>query len=163
MKHLYWDMHGLIFETSIWLLAGSTRLHVGGISAVEPKQDQLNPPERSTKIADTATHEELHLNISSPIRRMKNIGWFSIRNRKEIITLIITKIEDNDQRSLLWNIDLCWVRFVARTKCDSTIVNEAVPTQKSQNRPVAPFHNTPVGVMLERRRPGAPGTNPEQH
>ena len=22
---LYWDMHGLIFETSIWLLAGSTR------------------------------------------------------------------------------------------------------------------------------------------
>ena len=24
-KDLYWDMHGLIFETSIWLLAGSTR------------------------------------------------------------------------------------------------------------------------------------------
>ena len=24
-KNLYWDMHGLIFETSIWLLAGSTR------------------------------------------------------------------------------------------------------------------------------------------
>ena len=24
-KRLYWDMHGLIFETSIWLLAGSTR------------------------------------------------------------------------------------------------------------------------------------------
>ena len=24
-KSLYWDMHGLIFETSIWLLAGSTR------------------------------------------------------------------------------------------------------------------------------------------
>ena len=24
-KGLYWDMHGLIFETSIWLLAGSTR------------------------------------------------------------------------------------------------------------------------------------------
>ena len=23
--HLYLDMHGLIFETSIWLLAGSTR------------------------------------------------------------------------------------------------------------------------------------------
>ena len=27
-KSLYWDMHGLIFETSIWLLAGSTRLLV---------------------------------------------------------------------------------------------------------------------------------------
>ena len=25
-KSWYWDMHGLIFETSIWLLAGSTRL-----------------------------------------------------------------------------------------------------------------------------------------
>ena len=25
-KSLHWDMHGLIFETSIWLLAGSTRL-----------------------------------------------------------------------------------------------------------------------------------------
>ena len=25
-KNLHWDMHGLIFETSIWLLAGSTRL-----------------------------------------------------------------------------------------------------------------------------------------
>ena len=25
-RNLYWDMHGLIFETSIWLLAGSTRL-----------------------------------------------------------------------------------------------------------------------------------------
>ena len=25
-RSLYWDMHGLIFETSIWLLAGSTRL-----------------------------------------------------------------------------------------------------------------------------------------
>ena len=25
-ESLYWDMHGLIFETSIWLLAGSTRL-----------------------------------------------------------------------------------------------------------------------------------------
>ena len=24
--NLYWDMHGLIFETSIWLLAGSTRV-----------------------------------------------------------------------------------------------------------------------------------------
>ena len=24
-ESLYWDMHGLIFETSIWLLAGSTR------------------------------------------------------------------------------------------------------------------------------------------
>ena len=24
-RSLYWDMHGLIFETSIWLLAGSTR------------------------------------------------------------------------------------------------------------------------------------------
>ena len=24
-KNLYWDMHGLIFEASIWLLAGSTR------------------------------------------------------------------------------------------------------------------------------------------
>ena len=24
-ERLYWDMHGLIFETSIWLLAGSTR------------------------------------------------------------------------------------------------------------------------------------------
>ena len=24
-EDLYWDMHGLIFETSIWLLAGSTR------------------------------------------------------------------------------------------------------------------------------------------
>ena len=28
VKSLYWDMHGLIFETSIWLLAGSTRLHL---------------------------------------------------------------------------------------------------------------------------------------
>ena len=26
-KDLYWDMHGLIFETSIWLLAGSTRFY----------------------------------------------------------------------------------------------------------------------------------------
>jgi len=25
IKCLYLDMHGLIFETSIWLLAGSTR------------------------------------------------------------------------------------------------------------------------------------------
>ena len=25
-KDLYLDLHGLIFETSIWLLAGSTRL-----------------------------------------------------------------------------------------------------------------------------------------
>ena len=25
IKRLYLDMHGLIFETSIWLLAGSTR------------------------------------------------------------------------------------------------------------------------------------------
>ena len=24
-RSLYWDMHGLIFETTIWLLAGSTR------------------------------------------------------------------------------------------------------------------------------------------
>ena len=26
-EDLYWDMHGLIFETSIWLLAGSTRFY----------------------------------------------------------------------------------------------------------------------------------------
>ena len=31
-KYLCWDMHGLIFETSIWLLAGSTRLHDGANS-----------------------------------------------------------------------------------------------------------------------------------
>ena len=30
-RSLYWDMHGLIFETSIWLLAGSTRLLLGQI------------------------------------------------------------------------------------------------------------------------------------
>ena len=35
-SRLYLDMHGLIFETSIWLLAGSTRLHDGGtIDVVE--------------------------------------------------------------------------------------------------------------------------------
>ena len=27
-KSLYWDMHGLVFKTSIWLLAGSTRLQL---------------------------------------------------------------------------------------------------------------------------------------
>ena len=127
-------------------------------------ENQPYPHERSTKKVNTATHLELHLNIffANP-QSDEMLNEFPIQKRKEITTWHTIKIEDNDQRSLLWNIDLCWVRFVARTKCDSTIVNEAVPTQKSQNRPVAPFHNTPVGVMLERRRPGAPGTNPEQH
>ena len=36
-------------------------------------EDQLNPPERSTKFANIATHEELHLNISSPIRKIKKL------------------------------------------------------------------------------------------
>ena len=27
-RSLYWDMHGLVFKTSIWLLAGSTRLQL---------------------------------------------------------------------------------------------------------------------------------------
>ena len=42
-RSLYWDMHGLIFETSIWLLAGSTRLHGGGIIRPAPKSSPTIP------------------------------------------------------------------------------------------------------------------------
>ena len=38
-RSLYWDMHGLIFETSIWLLAGSTRfLQLQQASPREPQR-----------------------------------------------------------------------------------------------------------------------------
>ena len=35
-RSLYWDMHGLIFETSIWLLAGSTRLELCQLTHTVP-------------------------------------------------------------------------------------------------------------------------------
>ena len=35
---LYWDMHGLIFETSIWLLAGSTRFILWAMVVGRKKQ-----------------------------------------------------------------------------------------------------------------------------
>ena len=35
-KDLFWDMHGLIFETNIWLLAGSTRFQLS-VSNCRPK------------------------------------------------------------------------------------------------------------------------------
>ena len=44
-------------------------------------EDQLNPPERSTKFANIATHEELHLNISSPIRKIKKLKSYQTKIR----------------------------------------------------------------------------------
>ena len=39
-RSLYWDMHGLIFETSIWLLAGSTRFVDATMSCKELRSPQ---------------------------------------------------------------------------------------------------------------------------
>ena len=51
-RGLYWDMHGLIFETSIWLLAGSTRFmsdhQSTPISANLAELERLSSPTRWT-------------------------------------------------------------------------------------------------------------------
>ena len=94
--HLYLDMHGLVFETSIWLLAGSTRLHGGGISAAEA--NWILP--RGLQNLQSLQFEKLHLNISSPIRRMIHALMISIP-KNETPTWKIIRTDDNDQQSLL--------------------------------------------------------------
>ena len=56
-RSLYWDMHGLIFETSIWLLAGSTRFvgrqlilcktQLHSRSGAAPDEQAIRPEENS--------------------------------------------------------------------------------------------------------------------
>ena len=52
-KSLYWHMHGLIFETSIWLLAGSTRLNLHRLISVKMEI-----------IRDTQSHHRYELHIA---------------------------------------------------------------------------------------------------
>ena len=88
-------MHGLIFETSIWLLAGSTRLNDGGIGAAEanrnlPRGLQYLQPLQFQNCISTFLRQSAkwkHANECSPKKTSKT--WF------------IIETENNDQQSLL--------------------------------------------------------------
>ena len=54
-RSLYWDMHGLIFETSIWLLAGSTRF----VKSYR-WQHQLHEPMEQRSQNSSNKHEVVH-------------------------------------------------------------------------------------------------------
>ena len=57
-EDLYWDMHGLIFETSIWLLAGSTRFY-------QKSQKHTHSEERMC--SDSTSNAKQSLNISGKL------------------------------------------------------------------------------------------------
>ena len=62
-KSWYWDMHGLIFETSIWLLAGSTRL-------MELHTNRAAKHRYGKPRCETSTMTVSYANMNSQIRSM---------------------------------------------------------------------------------------------
>ena len=71
-ESLYWDMHGLIFETSIWLLAGSTRLihhrsHLKDVVVIADlvKEEDNNNTLSSSTVVHTLSHNDYRIQISS--------------------------------------------------------------------------------------------------
>ena len=71
-KDLYWDMHGLIFETSIWLLAGSTRF----LSALAPGRPKPTP--RANDSDERVHWSELVDSIETEISIEQN-SYFTLR------------------------------------------------------------------------------------
>ena len=82
-KDLYWDMHGLIFETSIWLLAGSTRF----LSISKHKCQCVNT---STRACVTEVIGFLRHNRILELHRGTTPGWEWIsrkrRSRRDILS-----------------------------------------------------------------------------
>ena len=73
-RSLYWDMHGLIFETSIWLLAGSTRLL--------PNQHNLQM--RKVELAGKTESNKLDTFNSKPITTGISNAKLTIVTEKQI-------------------------------------------------------------------------------
>ena len=73
-RSLYWDMHGLIFETSIWLLAGSTRfVHKPPFRWIDQRKPILNHSR-----PDGCIQKPLKGSISTQRRKMLNSWTFTL-------------------------------------------------------------------------------------
>ena len=63
INHLYLDMDGLIFETSVWLLAGSTRLLF--LTHLSPKSEASNSKFITLKRVSLNSEIEWFVNFES--------------------------------------------------------------------------------------------------
>ena len=90
-RSLYWDMHGLIFETSIWLLAGSTRFVNQPLSSssrrIDNQRNWRQPINAETTEADsvviqTEVSRDLALNVNFNEHRMPD-SWALYQHRKD--------------------------------------------------------------------------------
>ena len=79
-KDLYWDMHGLIFETSIWLLAGSTRF----LSAFARGRPKATP--RANVSGERVHWSELVDSFKTEILIEQN-SYFTLRRDEEGLQL----------------------------------------------------------------------------
>ena len=103
MSHSQFRSETLILRHA-WLNLWDKHMTTGRINQVtwwrnQCGRSQLNPTERTTKFAVVAI-SKLHLNISSPIRRMIHALMISIP-KNETPTWKIIRTDDNDQQSLL--------------------------------------------------------------
>ena len=107
-RSLYWDMHGLIFETSIWLLAGSTRL----LSYRSPVQRMTDAP---GPVSKTELREVWTLSRCHPTGRgARLIAKFPKRLGKR--TQTITHVDEGTV------IDACQALREARASWFETLV-----------------------------------------
>ena len=95
---------------------------------------QPNPTERTTKFAVVAILQ-LHLNISSPIRRMIHalMKYFHPEGRSHQHEKLLGLMTMTNNRC--FRIDLTLNRFVASTKCNSTKILSAVTARREPRPP----------------------------
>ena len=110
-------MHGLIFETSIWLLAGSTRLHDIGNTNFNSKIKVNESLERSTKNVNTTIKK-----IASQTLSLIRWKYFdTVYCFKETVHIkIFCKDCVEWQTVVAWCNNNCLNRITSCTECDST-------------------------------------------
>ena len=104
-------MHGLIFETSIWLLAGSTRFYQKSTTA----SHRLNVNRCFTKIFTTRWNSTCRSNLCSHRNEKFNAHfWDAVKQTAEVVASIFYSASQMN-----WHAFSCVVPYAERTNTNS--------------------------------------------
>lgn len=140
ISRLYLDMHGLIFETSVWLLAGSTRLLTLGKHysfAVFEGEVQKN-----SKMHHQKGHERVEIENT---RRLKKKAW-----QKRKLTCRIRSFSLSHQDSCRgMSFSLSNVHTQAQAKCNWYTFSYALMVKLSPRTSMCKTHRHARGKYVQ--------------
>ena len=148
-KCLYLDMHGLIFETSVWLLAGSTRLlvHVKSIQQLShSKRAQCNCTDRTittNSIPTTHRHNSVLFYINSANQANRNMHFIKYKihghsrtNKSNTLThsSILSYFSGLACVFLRYSNNYCKLSTLYSTTFKGVNICKSIPSERGQNR-----------------------------